>query len=160
MTTFSPLASVVLSMAMCSRFTLVPLSLLLLISCSRRLSPVLPAWPRNLAPEPARPGDSLPRKSARIPQVNLSFLPRAPPPRHNLRAKAVRSTPRAAPAVHNFRVLAESAAEAPSPLRAASSQPQSSAGRTLPSGQGHSRPPELQPRDKGASSRPRRAREQ
>src|SRR5580658_1040435 len=151
MTTFNPLGSVVLSIAICGCFTLVPPSLLPLISCSQQPSPNPPAWRRNPEPEPARRADSPPRRPARIPQAYPSSPPCASPTHHNLPGRAALSTPRVAPAFQNFPAPGASAAEAPELLRAASCLPPSSAASPLPSVPVHSPQPGLRPRDRAAS---------
>src|SRR5208282_5918366 len=148
MTTFNPFASVVLSIAICSCFTLVPQSLSLLFFCSPQLFLTPPASPRNLAPEPPRPNGSPPRRPARTPPANLSSPPCAPPRHHNRRAKAVRSKPHAVPSARSFPALDALTAEAHAQLRAASFPPRSSGTSPLPSGQEHSPRPSLPTRDK------------
>src|SRR5580704_1350934 len=133
MTTFNPLASVVLSIAICSRFTLVPLSLSPLFSYSLQLSPAPPTWPRNPAPKPWRRGDLPPHTSPRIPPANPSSTPYAPPQLHSLPGIAVQSMRRAARGVHSFQAPAASAAEGHAQPRAASCPPPSSAAWPLPS---------------------------
>src|SRR5580698_7484217 len=150
MTTFNPLASVVLSIAICGCFTLVPPSLLPLTFCLQQLSPNLPAWRQNSEPEPARRADSPPRKPARIPKASPSWPPCAPPPHHNLPARAALSKQRAAPAVQNCPAPGASVAEARALLRAASSPPPSSAAWPLPSARAHSPQPALPRRDREA----------
>src|SRR5260370_14165535 len=159
MTTFNPLASVVLSIAIFSRFTLIPLSLSLWSSYSQQFSPGPPASRRNPAPKPVRRGDSLPRMSPRTPPANPSSPRCAPPPLHNLAGIAVRSTRRAAPAAQSFPAPGASEAEGLASLRGASCPPTSSASWPLPSTRVHARRRERQPRDKAASSNPQYARE-
>src|SRR5580692_5139978 len=159
MTTLSPLASVVLSIAICGCFKLVPLSLLLLIFCSQLLFPAPPAWPRNPGPKQPRRGDSSPHRPPRVPRANPSSLRCAPPPRHNLSAKGAQSTPRAGRAVRNSPTPGASAAEAPALLHAASCRPRSLAEWPLPSTRERSQRPALPRRDRAAFSSPRCARE-
>src|SRR5580658_969902 len=106
MTTFNPLASVVLSIAICSCFTLFPLSLSLSFSCLRQLYPAPPTSPRNPAQGPARPNSSPLGTSPEIAAANPSSPPCAPLQRHSLRAKAAQSKPRVAPTFQSFQAPA------------------------------------------------------
>src|SRR5271169_2640125 len=132
MTTFNPFASVVLSIAICSCFTLVPPLLSLLSSCSQPLIPIPPASSRNLAPKPRQPNDSLLYRPARIPAANPSSPPCARPPRHNLRAKAAQSKPLVDQVVQNFPEPDASTVATPGPPRGVSFRPRDRAASSIP----------------------------
>src|SRR4249920_2880500 len=113
MTTFSPFASVVLSIAICSRFTLIPLSFLLWLFCSTYFFPARPASPRNPAQEPVRPSGLLLHRPVHTAPASPSLRPSEPLQHRNLRAKAAPSTRRANRDVRSFPALAVSGAAEP-----------------------------------------------
>src|SRR5713226_3474891 len=154
-TTSSPLASLVLSIPIWSRFTRCPLSSLLLVSLPRNPFPIRPTYQEYLVRGRALPDGSALHTHAQILAAILEVRPNAPAPLCNLRERADPSTPLVAPAFQNSPKPGASAAATRARLRSASSPARRVTAWLLPLPRAHDRRPSPLPRDTRASCSPR-----
>src|SRR5882762_2887595 len=132
MTTFNPFASVVLSIAICNRFTRFPLSPLLLVSLPENSFLIRPTCRQYPVRARALPDDPVLHRHAQILWAILEVHPHALAPPYNLHERAAPSTRLVAPASRNSPEPGASGATALARLRSASSQARRATAWPLP----------------------------
>src|SRR5437016_5535671 len=131
-TTLNPFASVVLSIAICNRFTRCPLSPLFLVSLPENSFLIRPTYRRYLVRARALPDDLALHRHAQILWVILEVHPHALAPPYNLHERAAPSTRLVAPASRNSPEPGASGATMPARLRSASSPARQATAWPLP----------------------------